>query len=153
LITIAGNGTFFSVQPGGSATFISGQKITILPDMTALAGGYMHAYIAPGGPYCANPSMVTLTSDDAPFQTGSEQSAFRIFPNPTTGCFKIDMPGCSSCEKLPVALFGMRGEEVFSGDLSGEGSCLCPLTGYPDGVYVLKVFAGDQTTIKKIIKN
>jgi PKD repeat protein len=51
-ILVAGGGSVFQVQAGGSATFIAGQNIRYLPGTRVFSGGYMHGYITTNGQYC-----------------------------------------------------------------------------------------------------
>ncbi len=56
-IYIAGNGTTFSVQSGGSAMMIAGHNILYRPSTHIASGAYMHGYITTNGQYCVFTSL------------------------------------------------------------------------------------------------
>jgi PKD repeat protein len=80
VITTAGNGTLFYILAGGNTTFIAGQKITLLPTTIVQPGGYFRGYIAPGGPWCAVPSMPAVTSAEDQATANFEQSSSESIP-------------------------------------------------------------------------
>ena len=55
-ITLAANGTTFSVAAGGNATLIAGQNIIFYPGAAVLQNGYLLGQIVPGGPFCPPPA-------------------------------------------------------------------------------------------------
>lgn len=150
IISIAGNGTLFFVLSGGSVTLIAGQKILFLPTSTIQPGGYLHGYIAPSGPWCISPSMpATLMSQDE--VTNSIQlSSFKVYPNPTTGNFILELTGDADLVKLEI--YGIWGEKILSTTLIGERRHEFSLSDKPVGVYFIRVLAGDNVETFKIIR-
>jgi hypothetical protein len=51
-ITVAGNGTTFFVENGGTVYFTAGLKISYLPGTSVVSGGRMTGKITPTGPWC-----------------------------------------------------------------------------------------------------
>jgi len=158
VITVAGNGTLFFVLSGGNATFIAGQKILFLPSTTIQPGGYMHGYIAPTGPWCVTPSMPTvampvdaLPADDMPGL--NEESGFKIFPNPTTGKFTLELQGEIQAGNVSVELYGILGEKMMTTSLNGKSRHEFSLSGKPAGVYFIRIITGNKSEIVKVLKN
>jgi PKD repeat protein len=152
VITIAGNSTLFFVLAGGNATFIAGQKISILPTSSIQSGSYMHGYIAPNGPYCLTPSMPSATSADDPVSTGVEQSSFKIFPNPTTGTFVVELNGNAARNAVTVEVYGTMGEKLMSEILNGGLKHEFNLSGKPAGVYFIRMVDGARAETAKVMK-
>ena len=152
LITLAGNGTLFVVLTGGNATCIAGQKISILHGTTVQSGGYFYGYIATAGPWCQTPSMPAVVTAAEEVPNSIEQSLCKIFPNPTTGNFILEMDGVHSLDKVTVEIYGMWGDKVLTTMLSGEGQHQFSLSNVPVGVYFIRVINGDKTETVKIIK-
>jgi len=151
-ITVAGNGTTFIVQSGGSVTMIAGQEISYLPGTIVNPGGYMWGYINPSGPYCQASSMpeVTETKDEIP---GSiEQSSFKIYPNPTTGNFILELKGEIPADRVTVDVYGMCGEKVSTEEQNGDLKHEFSLSNRPAGVYFIRVISGNKSETAKIIK-
>ncbi len=153
-ITVAGEGNMFVVQNGGNATMIAGQNILYLPGTMVEPGGYMHGWITTDNQYCGSlpPAMVaTLTGTED--QEQSEEIAFRIYPNPTSGAFTLDWAGTEATGKINVSIFDMRGTRIFRHELPGEAKHHLSLAGKPAGIYFVKVVSnGVVATIKLIIR-
>ena len=151
-IQVAGNGYSFIVNNGGRATMIAGQKINYNSGTMVQNGGYMLGRIAPTGPFCATPSMPeVITSHEVP-STGIEKSSFKIFPNPTTGNFILELNGDAPVDKVTVDFYGMWGEKILSKILNGEGKHEFSLSDRPSGVYFIRVITDDKSETIKIIK-
>ncbi|MEI7982717.1 MAG: T9SS type A sorting domain-containing protein, partial [Bacteroidota bacterium] len=155
-ITVAGNETTFTVQNGGSATMIAGQNILYLPNTTVQSGGYMWGYIAPSGPYCVNPSIPVVVNEEkiieATKSVSKEQSSIKIYPNPTTGNFILELPLDIQTEKVQVEVYGIWGKKVLTTTLNGERKHEFSLSDKPTGVYFIRLVSGDKTETLKIIK-
>jgi len=149
-IYIAGSGTDFVIQDGGSVTMIAGQKIIYLPGTKVHYGGYMWGYIAPTGPFCTNPALpAVLTSQDENFRS-IEQSSFKIYPNPTSGKFILELKGIT--DKVAVDIFGSHGNKVLTNVILGENKHEFSLSDLPVGVYFIRVISGNKVETIKIIK-
>ncbi|MDP1621336.1 MAG: T9SS type A sorting domain-containing protein [Bacteroidales bacterium] len=151
-IYVAGGGTTFSIQNGGSATMIAGQNIKYLPTTTVQSGGYMWGYIAPGGPWCQAPSIPAIALAADKFPRTIEHSSFKIYPNPTSGNFILELTDESPEDKVTVDIYGICGEKVLTKVLNGEIKHEFLLTGMPVGIYFIRVIAGAKAETAKIIK-
>jgi hypothetical protein len=156
-LTIAGGGTTFVVENGGSATMIAGQKILYLPGTTVQAGGYMHGYISINNQYCmlqapALPTVATMaTGEEEPSMT-SQESSFIIYPNPTNGNFTLEQKHGKIYDKVQVEIYGMRGERLLSGEMTGELKHEFWSSDLPHGLYFVKVVAGGYVETFKLVK-
>jgi len=152
-INVAGNNTTFTVQNGGSATMIAGQTIHYLPGTTVQSGGYMWGYIAPNGPFCVAPTMpAVITSEEELLPIAAEKTFFKVYPNPTTGNFILEVKGEVLSDKLQVDVYGMRGEKVLTAQLNGEHKHEFSISDRPVGVYFIRVILGSKAETVKIIK-
>jgi hypothetical protein len=153
-ITVAGNGVTFTVENGGIATMIAGQKISYLSGTTVQSGGYMWGYITPDGQYCgtkASSVPAVLTGAEKPAMV-AEKATFKIYPNPTTGNFILELSREISDDKVTVNAYGMFGEVVLTKTLYDEVTHEFSLSDRPSGVYFIRVITGDKSETVKIIK-
>ncbi|MCX6306405.1 MAG: ice-binding family protein [Bacteroidetes bacterium] len=154
-ITVAGNGTTFQVQNGGSVTMIAGQNIRLLAGTRVNYGGYLHAYITTMSEYCCGSTSgsyagINKVSETIP-ETGAGTS-FRVYPNPTTGIFYLELPPSSGNANAVVQIYGMAGDLILKDELSGNNRFEFSLAGKSPGIYFLQVRYGDRLESKRIIK-
>ncbi len=152
VITVAGNGTLFFVLAGGNATFIAGQKISILPTSTIQAGGYLWGYIAPNGPYCVTPSIPSTTSADDQESMAIERPSFKIYPNPTTGTFVFESMDKVGKNTVTVEVYGTMGNKLMTEIISGGLKHEFNLSGMPAGMYFIRKVDGNKVETAKIIR-
>ncbi len=153
-INVAGGGTTFVVDNGGSVTMIAGQNIIYLPGTTVNAGGYMHGYITPNNQFCYPapiPAIPVLTGE-AETQLNSAQSLFTTYPNPTSGEFSLEIKGEIENTPIKVQIYGMHGENILNTELPGTGKYSLSLAEQPAGIYIIRVSAGGKTEMAKIIR-
>jgi hypothetical protein len=153
-IVVAGNGSNFTIQNGGTATMIAGLKINYLPNTTVNSGGYLWGYIAPGGPFCLNPSMPAILKQEEQSQSAfvSEKATIKIYPNPTTRNFILELNGDIPLDKVTVDIYGIWREKVLAETLNGERKHEFSLSDRPTGVYFIRVISGDKAETVKLIK-
>jgi hypothetical protein len=158
IITVAGNGTTFEVQDGGSATFIAGQMISFLPGTTVLPGGYLHGYITTTNEYCSslpnplvnNPVQLGETKATQPEVVKSLRAV--AYPNPTNGIFTVALSGTSGSTLLKVEIYSMSGLRVLSQDLPGERKHVFSVDGLNSGIYIIHVTTDNGLETVKLIK-
>ena len=81
----------------------------------------------------------------------SEKPLINIYPNPTSGLLYIEG---DLRKKAEVNLFGMDGREYkVVVNITSDEKLTVDLSHIASGVYFLKIQSGDQTLIKKVIKN
>jgi hypothetical protein len=153
-LVVAGGGTSFIVQNGGSATMVAGHNIVYLPGTSVLPGGYMHGYITTANQYCGQqaPSLPTVVAGENDPTVSIQTQRFVVYPNPTTGNFTLEQKGDHSREDVKVEIYGMRGERVLTGEMPGERKHEFSISGFAPGLYFVKVVSGDSMETIKLIK-
>jgi hypothetical protein len=150
-ITVAGNGTTFIVHDGGSATMVAGERIQFLPGTFVRPGGYLYGYIETGNQYCGSmaPAMPAAGHPLA-IDTPLKDPGLKVFPNPTSGKFTLSGLKWTEKENISLELYTMCGELKWVTSTEPSASRQFNLTGYPAGLYFLKVTEGNETKIIKI---
>jgi hypothetical protein len=157
VLTVAGSGTSVTVQNGGSSIFVAGQKISFLPGTSVVSGGYMHGYITPDGEYCgqiANPVVATPASavEVTSVPEFMARQNIRIYPNPTTGIFTVELKGDNGSVMTRAELFSVSGAKGMSVDLKNERKHEFSITGLTPGIYFIHVHTPQRSEILKIVK-
>jgi hypothetical protein len=154
IIAVAGNGTSFVVEDGGSATLVAGQKISFLEGSKVISGGYLHGYIDMDGTFCGSiPSIpAVIKSGIEELFYHSSQSLFRVYPNPTTGDFILEMLYDNGYVNANVEIYSMRGERVLQSEISGKAEYGLSLSGQPAGIYLVRILVGGKSETARIIK-
>lgn len=152
-ITVGGENTF-DVSPTGFVRLIAGHSIIMLPGSWVEPGGYLLGHITETNSYCGaktRPFVAAKTGiDENPFSPG--ESLFRVFPNPTTGTFTLEISGENETGKADVEIFSMRGEKVFSKDIQSDGKTTLSISDKPTGIYLIRVISGNKAETARIIK-
>jgi uncharacterized protein (TIGR02145 family) len=156
-ITVAGGDNTFTVASGGRARMIAGMNILYLKGTTVQEGGYMRGNINSGDGYCISraPAMVSSPTGteetNSPLMQGS--SFFRIYPNPTSGTFTLELSkDISESSLMKIEIYGMRGEKLLNKQLAGARKHELSLQGKPAGIYFIRVLNGEISGSVKIIK-
>ncbi len=151
-ITVAGGNNLFTVMNGGSATFIAGQTIYFLAGTTVQSGGFLHGYIAPGGPYCSNTKIGENTMGMEDLPTVISTAFFSIYPNPTNGNFTVEQKGEMTYGKVKVEVYNMSGEKMLNESVIGQKRHEFRFAEMPSGLYFVKIVADDHIETIKLIK-
>ena len=80
------------------------------------------------------------------------ENLFKVYPNPTTGAFTLELNGLDEREKIRVDIYGMKGESVFSTELSGATKHELTLSGKPAGIYLVKVSSNKTIGVARIVR-
>ncbi len=162
-LTVAGNGMLFRVDDGGSVTLISGQKILLLPGVTVVSGGYLHATIAPNGPWCydtksasASPNLEPETSNLEPETLNLDTSeVFRVkaWPNPVSDILNVSWNGNDQPEGTMLEIRNLFGKPIFSTIIKGNDHVFLSLKNLPPAMYLLHVVQGGKSTVVKVVKD
>lgn len=149
-IVVAGDGSYFTVEQDGYVTMIAGQNILMYPGTNIETGGYLHAYIAPGGPWCQDPTKgrILYGSETTNFAQGLD--GFRVYPNPTGGMLTIEPASPGMLMNLNVEIFNMKGEQIRSERVSGSFVHRISLEGHPSGIYLLRLNGNDGKELGKV---
>jgi hypothetical protein len=151
-ITVAGGGTTFTVEAGGSATMIAGQRIRYLPTTIVHSGGYMHGYITLTHSYCGilAPAIVATTTGTPEWQAQTETAHFALYPNPNAGIFTLTQlntePGTVEVEILTI-----KGEKIFNTTLRNVFKGTFDLRNQSSGMYLVKIRKANDFEVMKLI--
>lgn len=136
-------------------------------------GGYLHAYIAPNGPFCgdredhflaikdiAEVETDAITSMDnkdgtilnADISENTDDAFFKLYPNPTTDSFTIELHNYETGDKVSVEIFSMHGKLIELRELQSGQIHQFDLTRYNAGIYLVRVVQGTNTGIKRVMK-
>ncbi len=102
----------------------------------------------------SGPSMVkgkTATPDSVVVQERMGSREIKIYPNPTRGMLGVEIKGGDSNDKLRLQLFAANGSMLINAQAT-EGLNPVDLAQQPPGIYVLVIFAGNNRTEYKIVK-
>jgi hypothetical protein len=156
-ITVGGAESF-DVESGGSVNLVAGQNIRMLDGTHIHSGGYLHAWITTSGIYCGSSSSMLaaieenyLTESDIDHPNG--QSNFRVYPNPTTGMFTLELLGVDAFSALQCEIYDMMGKRVWYNQLPANTNNKIDLSGQQPGIYLIRVLNGSEVKVKKLILN
>jgi PKD repeat protein len=151
-IMVAGNGTTFVVPAGAEATMIAGENILFYPGTYVAPGGYLFGYISPGGPWCTGPAMPSIVAGTKTTGMETDHGSYTIYPNPTTGKFMVQWNSAETITTWVVEVYDMKGEKLYSTELSGEQMHEFSLSGKPNGIYMIRVIGGNTSGTTRIVK-
>ncbi len=150
-ITTGGISSWFTVHNGGHAELIAGQQINLLPGTKVLSGGYFNARITQTGAFCcSNPQ------PGQPFKELStpekEAETFRIFPNPTSGNFTIQLKGWDEVAPVTVHIYDRIGGIIMTEKFAADALLNLNLGNHAPGMYLVRVTNGINTGIGKVVR-
>ena len=151
-ITVAGNGHSFIVPDGGSVTLIAGQNILFFPGTIVDMGGYMYGYIAPSGPWCNTQPFVAVATGTGENTKVTGDQFFRIYPNPTSGNFTLEMISTAREKSSLVEIFNMNGEKIWTEALAGFQKHDFSLKNKPAGIYLIRIINENYSGTMRIVK-
>ncbi|MFZ4523843.1 MAG: FISUMP domain-containing protein [Bacteroidales bacterium] len=147
-----------TVQTGGSATFIAGGKVVLQPSTIVQNGGYLHATITTTQNYCVQPAaMLPSNSEKSTMEIPSRElkdatALFTLFPNPTAGNFTLEIHEFDATQTVEVEICSLMGERLLQTRLAGLEQYAFDLTGWPAGLYLIRVVSGDRMSVQKLVK-
>jgi hypothetical protein len=158
LITLAGNGCIFWVEPGAVAELVAGHCIRFLEGTHVKHESYLHARIALNGDYCHNPESLPLAGKSEVLSAEPiapiipETLLFHVYPNPTNGVFTLEFTGSDLPETYTIKILNLMGKEILREVLNENHNHSFDLSDMPSGIYILHVFTGTESGVTKIIR-
>jgi hypothetical protein len=145
--------TDFEVKDGGTAYLTAATSITLGIEVLITPGttGMFLAKIDTFDPCVLAQALVATVEQIIPALPAAT-TLFKVFPNPTTGSFKLELTGVEETSAISVEIFGMMGERVFQDQLFGSMMYEFDLSNMPKGIYFIRVLKGDEMGIEKVIK-
>jgi hypothetical protein len=153
-IIVAGSGTTFLIESGGSATLIAGQNILLLQGTKVIEDGYLHGKITLSGPYCGQlpASLVTSAPAGREENAVSEAGEFLIYPNPNNGTFTLEAPGSISQETVDVEILNSIGQRKILETVHPVAGHTFQLSTLPPGIYLVRISSNSGATTIKMIR-
>jgi hypothetical protein len=158
-IVVAGEGIPVTVPNGAILDLVAGMNIFLEPGLVIQSGAYFHGRIDNDGTYCTGSSTSKsnlLVVDEAPGLisnlTGQGDGSFKVYPNPTTGEFTLELTDEPGGNLVRVQCFNMIGSSVMESKFESGRVHKFNLTGQKPGMYVIKVIQNDKSGMQKMIK-
>ena len=157
-ITVAGNGTTYTVAAGGNSHLVAGVSVSMLPGTTVISGGYLHAYIANDCFYCNAPKSSFVSGNTQSDETGQPESSaqatreIRIYPNPASGMVTLEFPETIEGQTADLQIYNLAGVMVMKTRVAVVQKQMLDLTGIASGMYLLRISVVGMTWNSKILK-
>lgn len=74
-----------------------------------------------------------------------------VYPNPNDGMFRVFISDCVKKENSHFELYDLNGVQLFNGNINGNETDI-DIGIYPVGVYLLKIYNGEDMIFKIILK-
>ena len=133
---------------------IAGLNILYQPTTAVALGGYMHGYITTTSQYCGtqHAPMVAVVAGEEETMPAIAGASFKVYPNPTTGSFILEVADKYLTGKIGVSIYNMHGSKLLKQEMTGERSRVFSLSGQSPGVYIIQVLTGNTAETVKVIK-
>lgn len=160
MIVTGGNGSFFSLQPGGSAQLVAGIVIHMLPGTTIQVspGKSFHALIDPIGPFCPGSMPPAVTA--GPLQSASpdknipgDKLRFKIYPNPATSSFWVELLEAEPSGSARIEVYDLSGTKLLTREIMLEKRAQVSLPDEPAGIYFVRLTKGNLHGDQIVILN
>ncbi len=157
-ITVAGGGSYYYVLNGGSAEFVAGQNIFFMPGLTVYSGGHLLGRITTTDTYCT-PVVAKSVENGIAGTAGNEMPAiiagdsfFKVYPNPTSGAFTLELSAEPEGELVKVQCYNLLGALIIEKEFETGKRHEFTLANQAPGLYVLKVTQNNRAGMQKIVR-
>jgi len=82
------------------------------------------------------------------FNNEKNESSLLIYPNPTSNYLIIQ--DLNQFQQIDIQ--NLSGSTMWSGNFSGENRITIPVSGFPNGIYLIKITSSNKCIIRKFIK-
>ncbi|MFZ4520791.1 MAG: T9SS type A sorting domain-containing protein [Bacteroidales bacterium] len=157
-IVTGGAGQSFIISPGGHADLMAGQHILLKTGTIVHNSGYLHGRISTDGNYCSfNPPVsamagLTGTNCNQPGRRADACNRLSIYPNPTPGVFRVDLSALPGFFPTSLEIGNMMGERLLVRLVSPGDAQTIDLSGFPAGMYIVRVICRDGILSGKVVK-
>lgn len=143
-----------TIGNGASAEFRAGVNIIFGDGFIAEEGSYMLAIIT--DVYCTLPPAMLASEEVIVPQNQAgvleAETSFKVYPNPTSGDFTLELNGFDLSSKISVEIYNMMGERLLQQEIFGSQAYRFDMSQMPKGMYILRLLNGDKAEMQKIIK-
>lgn len=156
-ITVGGAESFV-VESGGNADLVAGQNIRMLEGTHIHSGAYLHAWISTSGIYCGSSSslLAAMEEKNLPIsdpENSNRQSDFRVFPNPTSGIFTLELIDTDKISTVECEVYDLMGKRIWKQQFPSNTYSKIDLTEQQPGIYFIRVMKGPEVKVKKLVLN
>jgi len=152
---------YYTILSGGMVNMVAGHNIRLLDGTHARSGSYFHAWISSVDHCYILAPPVVLASGEEILSTAEEEETiaftndqfFKVYPNPTTGMFTLELTEPDETVMITVDIYSMLGESLLRTDLPAVSHCQFDLSAKQPGIYLIRVRRGDRVGFEKLIKN
>ena len=97
----------------------------------------------PNQPILAGENGITSISDNI------SSSSIALYPNPANNQFTVDLGGNN--QKVKVTVSDITGKTMYATNASGTEKLVVDTKGFEEGIYVVKIQAGDFIGTKRLV--
>lgn len=158
MISVAGGGATFVVESGARAELIAGEKILLLYGTLIESGGRLHAWITEDASFCQNEKSLIAAAEEIAPGIGpdklsvSNNASFRVYPNPVSAILTIEVLKPDLTKAVEIEIYDFVGKCLQNQLLTAGGSQQFDFSGFPKGIYLIRLRDGHETIVVKIIK-
>jgi len=154
-VIVAGDGKQFLVQTGGHADIIAGQNIIMRYGTSIEHGGSLHAFIS--NVFCDQPESLLASFEEQiqpepVFEPVLKETFFKVYPNPTTGDFTLELLDFEESSILLIEIYTMQGHLITRNELPAQRHYNLSLAGRQPGIYLVRIIKDYEIETSKIIK-
>jgi large repetitive protein len=161
-ITIAGSGTHFIVESGASAEIVVSQLISVKDGAHFRNGAHGLLRLEKGNSFCEIPASLVAAVHDSEgllpetpdIKTGSDggdRLFFKIYPNPTTGVFILEISEVIANSNIIIEIYSIAGIQIERYELTVKKHYEFDLTDKLPGIYIIRLIRNDKAGVGKII--
>jgi hypothetical protein len=154
-VIVAGDGKHFIVEAEGHADIIAGHNILLKHGTRVELSGSLYARIS--NIWCP-PQHGMLAALYEPvqikalFEPEFTTNFFKVYPNPTTGDFMLELLEFEETSSLLIDIFSIQGHLIMSNELPTKQRYTFSLTGKQPGIYIIRVMNNHNIGTSRIIK-
>ncbi len=158
MISVAGGGTTFIVESEAQAELIAGEKILLLYGTLIKKGSQFHAWITEDASFCQNEKSLVTVAQEASSDTPKvnlpipKEASFRVYPNPVSTLLTIENLKPENKVNGEIEIYDFIGKQLESKTLTANTYQQIDFTGFPMGIYMIRLKKGSETVLLKIIK-
>jgi hypothetical protein len=155
-VTLAGDGDYFIVEAYGHADIIAGQNILLKYGTRVELNGSLHARIS--NIWCPPQENLLASFESEPIpvnpvlENNFKPSFFKVYPNPTTGSFTLELLEPDETSNIHVELYNALGHLVLAKQLPAEKLSVFTIADRQTGMYLIRVLKDQETGTGKIIR-
>jgi hypothetical protein len=92
----------------------------------------------------------TLCSSVTGINEKASKVQINVFPNPSSGIFLLNIPGQQNVE-ISITVIDIMGRQILDKKVLKENELQIDLSNFPEGVYILKIVEGKESSFNKVI--